>query len=61
MLKLPKNLKHLPSNHQFTLKKKTINGGTLNDDLKLLAVPFAILLAKQGIEGKKKKWNYKEN
>lgn len=38
-----------------TNRKKKKQGGALTDDLKTLAVPFAILLAKQGIDEMKNK------
>lgn len=47
-----------PPNKSRPSHKKKLNhkkhGGALSDDLKTLAVPFAILLAKQGLEERKK-------
>lgn len=45
--------------HKKTLNQK--HGGALGDDLKALAVPFAIILAKQGLEKQQSKLTKKNN
>lgn len=48
--KAKKTVTKKPVGKKVTVGKKTKKGGALMDDVKNLAVPFAILLAKQGLQ-----------